>query len=392
MKNYFKNLMGVAAVILTIHLCVKDVYGPNQVEKHEVNTTSEPIKEFSEYYDGPLFYGTGVEVTMEPVSTPNVVETPVPTPTVYIPTEEEIQREAQHQENLYVFANEELYHTLVDARDNFSQFYANGEASSQMRNLGIQMSEYDVQYVDSNLHTIYDLLNRYVASYESGNYDNCISIGYNLYDMGFNYLDQNTLYQILVSNQLPSEYQGTVDFKNRGNSIYDIYGCIVLDNGKQLGLVGRNDDLLTPIEMPSDNYNRMHTVANWIKKMPKMLLNHYTPLYDTFADLDQGYFWNQTDVEKISRKEWNVLKQNGQNMYGFSPDNVIIRYSEENNSYVYENQDGYVYGPVNYEDNAKIDYLYDLQDAIVSGQGDVYYLDNAIHNMISDQQVRQYSK
>ena len=390
MNNYFKNLIGVAAVILTFHFCLKDVEAMKQ--NTENRSTPQPTKEVTEIIEEPVFYGTGAEVEITPAPTPNVVETPVPTPTVYIPTEEELRAQAKHQEDLLTYVNENVYHTFANARENYSNFYSNGEASSQMQNLGIQMTQYDVDYVNNNMHIVYDLLNRYVSSYENGNYDDCITVGSQLLDMGENYLDKNTLYQILVSNQLPVEYQGTIDFKNRGNSIYDMYGNIILDNGKQVNIVGGTDDLICSSDIPYDNYNRMYMVADWIKKIPSILLNHYTPLRDTFSDLDVGYFWNQTKVERIARNEWNLLKQNGQAMYGFNPDNVVIRFSEDNNSYVYESSDGYPYGLVNYDDNAKVDYLYDLQDAIVAGEGDVYYLDNAISNMISEQQTKGYIK
>ena len=404
MNNYFKNLIGISALILVIHFCVKDSNTTKQnnnyvpVSQPISETTfevAEPVFSFNEVVVTPTPTSVIVEASVPtPVPLPTVVDTTevVSTPTPYVPTEQEIQAQAKYQQDLLVYANEDLYNTLVKARDSYSKFYGNGEASSQMRNLEIQMSQYDADFVDSNLHTMYDLINRYVSSYEAGKYDDCINIGSKLYDMGNRYLDKNTLYQILVSNQLPEEYQGTVDFKNRGNSIYDMYGNIVLDNGREINIIGGTDDLVSAMEVSNDDYTRMQDMAKWIKKIPSVLLSHYTTFRDNFADLDVGYIWNQTKVERIARNEWNVIKKNGQDMYGFDMNNVTIHFSEENNSYVYEDYDGNQYGLVNYDDNAKIDYLYDLEDAIVSGEGDAYYLDNAIHNMISDQQNRQYNK
>ena len=404
MKNYFKNLIGVSVLILVIYHCVKDNNSSKEI--HYVPEV-QPTKGITVLIDEPLVHMSGDPIEVTPVPTPYVptpvpiptaaptpipTQTPAPTPTPYVPTEEERQAEEKHKEQLWIYANEDLYKTFVKARDNFSNFYANGEASSQMKNLDIQMSQYDADYVDKNLHIIYDLLNRYTAAYEAGKFNDCITIGSQLYDMGYNYLDKNTLYQILVSNQLPSEYQGTIDFKTRGNSIYDMYGNIVLDNGQSVNIIGGTDDLVSALEMPNDDYNRMQTIAKWIRKLPNIVLNKYTQVRDLFADLDVCYFWSQTKVEKLARKEWKVIKQNGQDMYGFDLDSTSLRYSDEEGSYVYVNPDGYVYGPVQYDDNARIDYLYSFQDAMVSGEGDVYFLDNAIHNMVSDQQNRAYSK
>lgn len=334
MKKYWKDILLVGAIIAVIHY--------NHENKELRQQDSQPV------------------VTPTPAIT-EVITTPVPK------TDEEIAREISEKaraEKLLIYANEDLYRTLSTAYDNFNRFYANGEASTQMRNSGTYLSDNDASNVDSNMRNMYQLLSNYVNAFQSGDYDTCAQIGEQIYNM--NGLEKIYFYNLLVNSKIPNQYR----------------------DGRNLCLIGPSDLLICGIEQASDLYNSVQIQAKWISTIPNIILDQYQVIDNSNGDDGNCYIWNQSNVERTCGREWSVIREQGKSMYGVDPSTVHIRWSDEANTYYYEDQNDVVYGPLDPYSNQAVDHIYEIQDAMVFGSGNVYALDGFLKDMVS---TRGYS-
>ena len=295
------------------------------------------------------------------------------------------------QNDTYDFVNEEVYRNLHLAKSNWDQFYRNGQVSVQMKYNGTDLNHSDSDFIDSNMWKIYNLIFNYVASYESGDIENCAKNAKDLLYFYDNTINKDFLYRILIMNKLPAECQADIS-RPFYNSLFDQDGNILLDNGKKLSIIGIEDDIL---ETHYDNnfYDKMLKVSEWYEKLPTMLLEEYAFVENVnVINPEICYLWNETKIENICAKEWENLKISGQNIYGFDLDSTVIRWLPEANSYAYESQNGIIYGLLNDMDTSRVDHLYEVQDAIVTHIGDVSFLDSYIKNMISYQSIQQYTR
>ncbi len=308
------------------------------------------------------------------------------TPVVYetIPAQETI-----YTTNInYDLVNEEVFLHLSEAYNNMRLMYLNGEVSSQMMNNNIQLSQGDSKYVDENMKGIYYLISSYVNFYRENDLYSCSEVARQI----FNYqgISKSDLYNILVSRKLPVECQSSLNYHNVGG-IYDNAGNIVLDNGRILRLIGGEDSIISNDDNYTDTYNRMIQLSKWYETLPMILFDQYASIQNVNGNDGVCYVWNQTMVERSCNREWNMIKQDGQSRYGFNSDTTSVIWDPNFVSYVFEDINGQHFLLDDLE-NARVDHIFDVQDAIVSGVGDPYFLDNYEKNMRTYQDVYQYSK
>lgn len=303
-----------------------------------------------------------------------------PVPIYYTPTSE------IHSVDSMDYVNEEVYDHLVNAKNNFNRLYYNGEVSSQMRNMGTSLNQGEAEYIDSSMRKIYELIYGYVDSYHRGDYQDCYQKAQNLFEM--NVMEKDFLFDILVSPKLPQEFRSGIDFEQY-QGIYDASGNIILKDGRLLRLIGGEDDLIKANTYPTTDYNRIVEKSEWYEKLPNLLFNEYSSIQNSNGYDGICYVWNQTVVENACRNEWASIRKEGQEIYGFDPNQVSIFWNLAEGIYYYEDLYGRVY-PLTTMGNSRIDHLYQVQDAITSREGDVYFLDNYIKNMRSYHTMEEY--
>ena len=324
-------------------------------------------------------------------------KTTYPVPVYVVPEESPIQLvnlentpkyEASMPVDFTNFVNSEVYNHLNNACIYFNNLYLNGEVSSQLRNRGITLSQAEAEYIDSSMHITYGLIYNYVTSYENNDLNNCYKVGKEI--INNKGVDKSFLYDVLVSRRLPVECQSGINFQD-SYGIYDEYGNIKLKDGRRLRLIGGTDDVISADDNYFDDYNRLVQRSMWYEKLPNILYNDYSYIHNTGGDNGICYVFNQTTVERACSNEWNSIKKSGQSLYGFDVDTTNILWDPNNVVYVYEDINGQHY-PLDSMSNARVDHLFDVQDAMILKEGDVYFLDNYIKNMRSYEAVSQYTK
>jgi hypothetical protein len=131
--------------------------------------------------------------------------------------------------------------------------------------------------------------------------------------------------------------------------------------------------------------------CEWIENLPNVLLNEYSVVKNSRGDDGICYIWNQTTVEKDCRNEWEAIRNEGYNLYGFNQDTVFVIWDYDLASYVYVDASDARY-PLDSNSSARVDHLMEVQDSMVSKEGDVLFLDSYIKNMRAYNQTYQYSK
>ena len=333
----------------------------------------------------------------QPSSSERILSVPTPqsqTTVVDQRSDEEIAQqivdETRRQER-EIFVNETIYRQFLTARENYEQLFKNGSISGQIRNTGVSLNDEHAKYIDESIKYIYDNICAYISSYEAGNVDGCINSGKKLYDFEASNINKDYVFSAIVSSQLPEGYQSPVGFHNYGH-IYDGDGNIVLSNGNRIHLIGGEDALLCATPDQKNPEDCMITVAEWYKVLPTIITNRYRVVRSNSSDNGICYVWNETNVERACRREWAAIRQDGQSMYGINPDTTVIRFEEAANGYVYEDQEGTYYGPLDFRDNMRVDHIYEVQDALATHTGNVYALDQDIKDMINAQSGYTYSK
>ena len=79
-----------------------------------------------------------------------------------------------------------------------------------------------------------------------------------------------------------------------------------------------------------------------------------------------------------------LLQQYNQKYSTFWFDELKWETDEDSaNSYIYEGPNGEVYGMLGYADQARVNNIYTVQDAVVTQKGDVYQLDGNLKGMVA---------
>ena len=360
MKRYILYVIALAAAIAALKSCEDD---------NIAKRSNERIIQL------PLVETTDRQVT--PV-------TPAPVPVE--PAEEErdyIYPEAtDYQVN---FVNNVIYDNLVQAKKNFESLLASGKVSTQMQNNGTHLQDGDVRFVDDCMSYMYGLVCKYVDCYQTGNIQGCVDTAKAMCDFDLNGFNKSYLFDVMVASKLPREFNdGTVhvDF-NSHNGIYDNQGNIIMTNGRKLHVIGLADPILCATPEDKDDFDRIDRVSTWYCMVPKIITNQYAVVENTAGNDGICHVWNQTNVEACCRREWASIRKDGQSMYGLNPDTVHIRWEDSANSYIYEGPNGEVYGMLGYADQARVNNIYTVQDAVVTQKGDVYQLDGNLKGMVA---------
>ena len=208
-------------------------------------------------------------------------------------------------------------------------------------------------------------------------------------DADWNGINKSYLFDIQVASKLPAEYNdGTVHVDYTKN-IYDSNGFIVMTNGRKLHNVGPADAIL------SNNIGdtgEIFQVSDWYSAVANIITDQYAVVQNTNGNDGVCHVWNQSNVERCCRMEWENIKRVGQSMYGCDPKTTSIRWENSANCYIFVGNNGEVYGPVDSETARRIDNVYAVQDGIVNGCGDPYNLDVMIQNMVNAEIARQNQK
>ena len=351
MKKYFKTLISIAVVVALIQSCQKKDMPEKKRERIiHIPTSSE---------------------TVETIPSQEAYETIAPVV----------------HDDLYSYVNEEVYRNLCTARDQFNTMYSSGEVSSQMINHGTNVNGEDANYINSCMKNLYNLIQSYISAYESGNSEQCYQVAQTLYSVGCNDLNKGYLYRVIVQSKLPDGYKSAIEFDS-----YDGNDNLYLENGNRVHLIGGNDTLVSPSHYTNNSYSDMIYATEWISSLPSVLMSQYHDVESTYGNDGICYFWNETMVEKTCRREWEIVRRDGQSMYGLDPNTCRIVYLNDYNSYVYLDNDDQVIGTLDYANVDRVDHIYSVQDALTSKKGDVAYLDGSLREMYTTQINRGYRK
>ena len=366
MKRYVAWVVALAATIAVANSCSK---------RDDTRRSTGRIIEI------PL-----VEVTKQPVypDTTSHTEPVVPVTPV---TPEPVAQDFGY------YVNDTVYNNLNNAKKSFENLFANGKVSTQMKNVGHNLNDGEVRYIDDCMSYMYGLTCDYVGSYQSNNVQGCIDAAKKMCDFDASGFNKGFLFDVMVASKLPWEFNdGTVhvDF-DKHYGIYDNQGNIVMTNGRKIHVIGMDDAICTATPEDRDEWSRMERISNWYGTVPKVVTNYYSVVNNTAGNDGICYIWNQTNVEACCRREWSSIKKDGQSMYGFNPETAHVRWDASINSYVFEGPDGEVYGVLGYSEEMRVNDLYNVQDAVINQQGDVYKLDDQIRKMVY-QNGFQYTK
>lgn len=361
MKKYILYVAALAAVIAALNSC------ENENAAQRVST--------DRIIQLPLVQNTDQKVE------------PTPAPTLQ-PREEDTDRDyiypdaTDYQVN---FVNNVIYDNCVNAKKAFETVLSNGSVSTQMKNNGTNLGDGDTYFVDQCMSYMYGLVCNYVSCYNNGNVQGCMEAAKAMCDFDINGLNKSYLFDVMVASKLPREFNdGTVhvDF-SRHNDIYDNQGNIVMTNGRKLHAIGLEDPILCATPEDRDDFDRINRISSWYSVLPTVITNQYAVVKNVNGNDGICHVWNQTNVEACCRREWASIRQNGQSMYGCNPDTVHIRWEDSANSYIYEGPNGEVYGMLGYADQARVNNIYGVQDAVVNQKGDPYLLDGILRGMVA---------
>ena len=284
--------------------------------------------------------------------------------------------------------DETIYRNLKRALASFESIRANGSVSQQMRNNGTYLNDGDAGFIDDYMGYMYGLVCDYVYSYEAGNYQKCAEALGAMCDADWDGINKSYLFDIQVASKLPAEYNDGTAHVDYSKNIYDSNGYIVMTNGRKLHNVGPADAILSNTPEVGDSYR----VSSWYSAVPNIITDQYTVVQNTNGNDGVCHIWNQSNVERCCRAEWENIKRVAQSMYGCDPRTTSIRWEQSANCYIFVGNNGEVYGPADYDLNCRINAVYAVQDAVVNGCGDTGLLDTFIQNMVNVEAVRQSQK
>lgn len=284
-------------------------------------------------------------------------------------------------ESLDYFVSDDIYQNLKNAKNSYENLLNNGEAVSiKMKNSGIALSDSDSVIIDDGINNIYSLICQYITEYESRNFDGCIKAFNSLSYYYYSGLSKDYLFKLLISNNLPVEYQSSIKYDEFGN-MYDSSNNIRLENGKVIRLIGANDNLVLNNNQYYNQYENAYLMSKWIENLPSSLFGKYTVINNTSND-GVCYFWNETNVCDLCNKEYYQIISDGSNMYGYDNDNVqIICIDEDLKKYAFTDNNQNIYGELSYDQNMKIEKIVEIKNTVNTKKGNVLVLDSYISDM-----------
>ena len=288
----------------------------------------------------------------------------------------------------YTIVNETVYNNLKKALPSFESLLSKGPVSTQMRNNGTHLYDADAECIDQALGYMYGLVCDYVYGYEAGNWEGCLNAGRAMCEFDWNGINKSYLFDIVVASKLPYEYNDGTVHVEFANNIFDDQGYVVMTNGRRLDLVGMSDAILSNV--PDSSH--MYAVSRWYSAVPNIITDQYEVIQNVHGDDGVCHIWNQSNTERCCRMEWNNIKLVGQSMYGCDPKTTLIRWEESAKCYVFEGPNGEIYGPADEATCTRINHLFEVQDAIANGAGDIPNLDAYVKNMVNAEAAKQNRK
>ena len=131
--------------------------------------------------------------------------------------------------------------------------------------------------------------------------------------------------------------------------------------------------------------------SEWYRVLPDIIFDEYRVIQNSRGNDGICYFWNQRNVENTCSKEWERIREVGKSIYGLNPDNLSILWDANQVSYVYIDDYNNTY-LLDYDGNARVDHLFEVQDAMASGVGDPFFLNTYLKNMNAYYEASQYRK
>ena len=207
-------------------------------------------------------------------------------------------------EELRCYVDEDIYLNLKNAKDNFEGLFKNNEdITTRMKKVGISLTDADSDFINDGVNNIYSLICNYIISYESGDYNSCIDIFKKLINCYKSGLSKDFLFKILVSNNLPIEYQSPIKYDEYGN-MYDSSFNIKLKNNKLIRLIGLNDNLIINDIEYFDKYNNSYLISKWFQELPNSLICKYSVINNSSDNDGICYFCNETKTNEVCNKEY----------------------------------------------------------------------------------------
>ena len=364
MKRYFMTIASLFIMITFIQGCQKeqDYYDTYESTRIENNTSEDNTT------DDSFDFSTDTEYGIDDLENTS--------------TEENFDLEY----DVYSYVNETIYYNLLDAKKNFKELIERGRISKQMRKHGNKVGDEEGDIIDDCVLDISEFINDYIAAYEKNDVKACCTAAEGLCDVYREKIDQDYLYSIMIKPALPKEYRGEFQKDAFGN--IDAYsGEIYLKNGRSIKFIGQDLDFVTN---RSKEDLDMYDLSEWYKNLPSILSGHYSLIKNENEEENVCYIWNDIQIEKDCDNEWNSIKEEGASDYDFDSSDVHIQRYDE--GYFFEDQDGEIYGELTYDQSERVDHIYEVQDALVEGAGDVYVLDSFIRDMEEKEDVNIYTK
>ena len=288
--------------------------------------------------------------------------------------------EASFSHDYSEYVNEDVYNTLLNARNKYeSLLYGDDSVSEKMLYTGIKLNVNDSGHIDSGVKSIYDLICGYISSYDNKDFNACYNYALKLNE--YSYKITNTyLYDLLVKNNLDSDFQSNIKYDEYGMPIYQ-YGNILLENGKQIRFLGGDNSF-------TNNLNDFNSRMKWIESIPAMLFDRYSQIRNIDND-GVCYVINVTKANGYCTKEINSLISECSSAYNVDENGIKIN---ESDGEYYFTSNGQMLGLLDYNQKSRYELIKYINDAITAGKADCLLLDSQVSNIYNDQSNNTYNK